>query len=473
MRLSLRFIVPLLLALAAFAYALVPFVDRLTQQWFVRDIELRASLIANTAQEQLRDLLRTRNKARLTQFFTRLTQDERLFAVGFCGTDTALVATRYFPAQIKCANLDRFAEPAARHLTSAQGSLHVSIAPVDIDGTPAGSLVLVHDTSFIERRSAETRKYLFYLFVGLGVVVSLITVVIAQLSWRGWVQGLRALMRGEGLLRPSSKNEPSELRPVAKDLRSLLRDLEATHHAREDSQLAWTADTLRDALHIELRGQEIIVVANREPYIHAREGASITVHRPASGLVTALEPIMRACSGTWVAHGNGSADRDVVDRHDRIAVPPEAPAYQLRRVWLSQDEEAGYYYGFANEGIWPLCHIAHVRPTFRTPDWEMYRKVNERFARVVVEESKSSDPIILVQDYHFALLPRMIREALPNATILTFWHIPWPNPEAYAICPLARGIARWAARQQHSRVPHAISLQQLRGHGGPPSRSAR
>ena len=125
MRLSLRFIVPLLLALAAFAYALVPFVDRLTQQWFVRDIELRASLIANTAQEQLRDLLRTRNKARLTQFFTRLTQDERLFAVGFCGTDTALVATRYFPAQIKCANLDRFAEPAARHLTSAQGSLHV------------------------------------------------------------------------------------------------------------------------------------------------------------------------------------------------------------------------------------------------------------------------------------------------------------------------------------------------------------
>jgi trehalose 6-phosphate synthase len=166
-----------------------------------------------------------------------------------------------------------------------------------------------------------------------------------------------------------------------------------------------------------------------------RQDGAVVVRRPASGLVTALEPIMRACSGTWIAHGSGSADREVVDAHDRVGVPREHPAYQLRRVWLSEEQEAGYYYGFANEGLWPLCHIAHVRPTFRTADWEQYVGVNRLFARAVVQESKSPDPIVLVQDYHFALLPRMIHEELPAATIITFWHIPWPNPEAFGICP--------------------------------------
>ena len=178
-----------------------------------------------------------------------------------------------------------------------------------------------------------------------------------------------------------------------------------------------------------------MVVSNREPYIHVRTPDGVAVQRPASGLVTAIEPIMRACSGTWIAHGSGSADRDVVDAHDRVGVPQEDPAYQIRRVWLTPEQEAGYYYGFANEGLWPLCHIAHVRPTFRSADWEQYREVNRIFARAVVQEATSPDPIVLVQDYHFALLPRMIRELLPEATIVTFWHIPWPNPEAFAICP--------------------------------------
>jgi trehalose 6-phosphate synthase len=161
----------------------------------------------------------------------------------------------------------------------------------------------------------------------------------------------------------------------------------------------------------------------------------VRVQHPASGLVTAIEPVMRACSGTWIAHGSGSADRETVDRHDRIAVPPEHPLYQIRRIWLSKDEEEGYYYGFANEGLWPLCHNAHVRPTFRTGDWDHYRNVNLKFAEAVVAESKTKDPVVLVQDYHFALLPRMIRDRLPRATIITFWHIPWPNPESFSICP--------------------------------------
>jgi trehalose 6-phosphate synthase len=159
-------------------------------------------------------------------------------------------------------------------------------------------------------------------------------------------------------------------------------------------------------------------------------------------LVTALEPVMRACSGTWIAHGSGTADRETVDANDRVRVPPDHPSYQIRRVWLSQEEELGYYYGFSNEGLWPLCHVAYARPVFRQADWEQYKKVNQKFADTVVQEARTDDPVILVQDYHLALAPRMIREKLPNATIITFWHIPWPNAEAFGICPWREEILK-------------------------------
>ena len=453
MRLSLRFLVPLLVALAIFAYAALPLADKLMTRWFSRDLEIRANLVANTIDDPLQDLIQSGNRRRILQFFTGLTQDERLFAVAFCPANNgAPVATPTLPVEVRCSELDRFEEPPGDLLQTPKGPVHVSIRPLfardAVGGSPIGQLVLVHDMSFIARRSRETRDYLFLFFVGLGLTVALITVVIAQLSWRGWVQGLRALLRGERLLPIPGRRgggvrgfgaPPPELRPIARDLRALIEDLEADHRSRDEEQLAWTPATLRQILHRELRGQEVIVVSNREPYIHMHrgEGPAIEVWRPASGLVTALEPIMRACSGTWIAHGSGNADRDTVDARDRVAVPPppDAAAYQLRRVWLTNEEESGYYYGFANEGIWPLCHIAHVRPVFRRADWEQYVRVNRKFAKTVVEEAKSPDPIVLVQDYHLALLPRMIQEALPTATIISFWHIPWPNPEAFAICP--------------------------------------
>ena len=435
MRLSFRFVVPLLAALALFAWALTPFVDRQMLQWFVRDLDIRAAFVANTVQEPVRQLIEAGNAARLRQYFTRLTNDERLFAVGYCAAPTsAPFASPTWPPGIRCDSLARYAEPAERQLNIAHGALHVSVAPVPLSDGSSGTLVLVHDMSFIDRRSAETRKYIFYLFVTLGVVVSLITVAIAQLSWRGWVNGLRALMRGEGLLRPVGEDAP-ELTPVAKDLRELIQNIEAAHRSRAEDQVVWTPESLHGLLEGPLRGQQIIVVSNRQPYIHQRDGDGIAVMRPASGLVTALEPIMRACSGIWIAHGNGTADRAAVDARDHVAVPPDAPAYQIRRVWMTPEEEAGYYYGFANEGLWPLCHIAHVRPTFRARDWDAYVRVNQRFADAVVQEAVAADPIVLVQDFHLALAPRMIRNALPAATIITFWHIPWPNPEAFAICP--------------------------------------
>lgn len=444
MRLSLRFILPLLLALAAIAYGVAPLVDQLTLKWFVRDLDIRAALIANAIQDPLQEQLAAGKKAKIGAFFARITQDERLYAVGYCASDQAVaLASRALPTEIRCSDLSRWTQPDSHLLHSSQGPLHVAVMPVTNELGPAGTLVLVHDMSFVTRRSEETKRYVFYFFMALAAVVSLITVIIAQLSWRGWMAGMRSLLRGEGLVRQPAAGaqlELSEFKPIARDLQRLVRELEAETRARDESQITWTPDALRAILHGELRGEDVIVVSNREPYIHQRRGDHVEVQRPASGLVTALEPIMRACSGTWIAHGSGSADREVVDRHDRVAVPPDKPAYQIRRVWLSAEEEAGYYYGFANEGLWPLCHIAHVRPTFRSGDWAHYVAVNRKFAKAVVSESKTKAPIVLVQDYHFALLPRMIRDELPDATIITFWHIPWPNPESFAICPWGEEI---------------------------------
>jgi trehalose 6-phosphate synthase len=206
-------------------------------------------------------------------------------------------------------------------------------------------------------------------------------------------------------------------------------------YSTDGAMVHWSPERLRQFLAAELPDAELIVVSNREPYIHERVGDEIKLRVPASGLVSALEPITRTCEGTWIAHGSGSADADTVDGHDRIAVPPDDPAYTLRRVWLTEEEHRGYYSGLANEGLWPLCHIAFTRPVFRAADWECYRAVNRKFADVVVEEAKTATPIILVQDYHFALLPRLVREKLPNAIIIAFWHIPWPNSEVFGVCP--------------------------------------
>jgi trehalose 6-phosphate synthase len=436
MRLSLKFVIPLFAVLAAFAYAIMPLVDGLTVRWFVRDLDIRATLIGNTVQEALSELTRADDVPRIRQLLARITQDERIYGITYCpASGVRPQSAGTLPSDVRCDNLEAFSGASSRTLDSPHGPLLVSVRSLELQDGPAGNLVLVHDMSFVALRSEETRRYVFYLFLGLGGIVSLITVIIAQLSWRGWEHGMRALLRGEGLLRPSGRADAPELRPIAKDLRELIRDLESERRPRDEAHFTWSPEALRAVLRDELRGQEIIVVSNREPYIHNRRGDEIEVVRPASGLVTALEPIMRTCSGTWIAHGSGTADRAVVDAHDRVPVPPHSPEYQLRRVWLTAEEEQGYYYGFANEGLWPLCHIAHVRPTFRTSNWEAYRRVNRKFASAIVQEATTPDPVVLVQDYHFALLPRMVRELLPSATIITFWHIPWPNPEVFAICP--------------------------------------
>jgi trehalose-6-phosphate synthase len=433
--LSLRFIAPLAVTLALLAYVLVPVVDRLTLRWWVNDLDTRSQAIANTLQDQLSDLVVQGSSAKINQLLIRSIQDERLYALAFCdGSGKLRYETPTYPALLGCRPPINAAQEEHSVVHLPQGPLHVVEHPIYQGASRIGSLILVHDMSFVERRSADTRRYLIGLFVVLGIVISLVTVFIAHLSWRGWVAGVRALLRGEGIVQPFGQLPPEDVHPLASDLRAMLRELDMNRRSRDQSG-TWSPEMLRTVLRGQLLGDEIIVVSNREPFIHVKSDDGVRLQRPASGLVTALEPVMRACSGTWIAHGSGTADRETADRRGRLRVPPDNPSYTLRRVWLSQEEEQGYYAGFANEGLWPLCHIAHVRPVFRSADWEQYVKVNRRFADAVRDEARTEDPVVLVQDYHFALLPKMIRERLPKATIITFWHIPWPNPESFGICP--------------------------------------
>ncbi|MCD6223642.1 MAG: trehalose-6-phosphate synthase [Deltaproteobacteria bacterium] len=182
------------------------------------------------------------------------------------------------------------------------------------------------------------------------------------------------------------------------------------------------------------------MVSNREPYIHRFFEDEIRCVMPVSGMALVIDLVMQICGGTWIAYGSGEADKDVVDSNDHIQVPPENPNYTLRRVWLTKEEVDGYYYGFANEGLWPLCHNAYTRPIFRESDWDMYRKVNEKFARIILEEMGDNEGFVFIQDYHFALLSKILKEKRPDIIVAQFWHIPWPNEEVWRICPWGKDI---------------------------------
>jgi trehalose 6-phosphate synthase len=261
------------------------------------------------------------------------------------------------------------------------------------------------------------------------------------------VQWMRELRTGQPHDRPAFPDEDL-LKPLAREVASMARSLVAARAAAEEKtgsyeapEPLWTPERLRSHVQSKLQDSPLFVVSNREPFMHVREGKAVEAIVPAGGLIAALEPIMRACDGTWVAHGAGDADHEMVDKRDCLRVPPDDPHYTLRRVWLSKEEEEGYYFGFANEGLWPLCHIAHTRPTFRVTDWEQYRAVNRKFADAVLREMEGTEhPTVLIQDYHFALLPRIVKESRPDARVAIFWHIPWPNPQVFGICPWQRDL---------------------------------
>jgi len=309
-----------------------------------------------------------------------------------------------------------------------------------------GAMVMVADAEYIRKEGADIWRRSFLNIAALVILVAVVTLLMVR--WfllqpvtraTDW---LRRLRQGKAEVGEGAK-EFGYLMPLANEVTSLAEHLtraraaaETEAQLRDAAEHVWTAHRLAVHIRERLGSGKLFAVSNREPYIHVRQGSGVECVVPPSGLVTALEPVLQACDGTWIAHGSGNEDAAFVDSDDRLRVPPDDPRYTLRRVWLSPEEESGYYEGFSNEGLWPLCHIAHTRPIFRPNDWDCYQRVNAKFAEVLIEEMRDTEhPVVFIQDYHFALLPKMVKMARPDARVAIFWHIPWPNAEAFGICP--------------------------------------
>ena len=420
--------------IAVLALAIAPFSTRLIEQWSRSDVEARSRLVYKAIQNSVVRAIADSEASRLSAIFENVALDDRILAVGLCDESGRLInPTKLMPATFSCAKVARSEAESFSAIVSDGRRILVGAFPI-VERNQKAYLLILHDLSFIDARSGEAQGFVVAALAGVAVAIAGVASVFVVVMLRGWMTSLRRAVEEvrSGAVSPPRARDRSA---IDDQIKKLLGEIEVGRETITSRQIDWSPAALQELLRKTLPDAEVLVISNREPYIHNRENGRISLQTPASGLVSALEPVIRACGGTWIAHGSGNADRETVDRDDKIRVPPDAPSFSLRRIWISDEEQDGYYYGLANEGLWPLCHIAFVRPQFREADWRQYEAINERFADAVVQEAKTPDPIVLVQDYHFALAPRMIRQRLPRATIITFWHIPWPNAETFSICP--------------------------------------
>jgi trehalose-6-phosphate synthase len=425
-----------------------------------------AEILGEGLQENVEPLLDRESDKGLQRLVDRFAEREHLEGVAvYDPAGRALAITPKLPATFKnwpevvrnAAAKDAQQDEFSRlKLTDAAGNdnalaLYIHAVPLHRNDGLAGALALFQDTSFIDARVNQTMRDSLvnalvqtFLIAGLALILVRWTFLKPLRRTAHWLRTMRT-NGANGAKAPPGLPEGELFDQLHKEVTHLANDLNtARATAEEEARLRdsgaslWTSERLRVSLSDKLHETPLFVVSNREPYMHMKNesNGSIDVIVPASGLVTALEPVLQACNGTWVASGSGSGDRDVVDANDSLRVPPDHPSYTLRRVWMTDEEDRGFYEGFSNEGLWPLCHIAHTRPVFRPEDWIQYQCINRRFADVVLQEMEGTEsPILLAQDYHFALLPRMVKDARPDARVAIFWHIPWPNAEMFGICP--------------------------------------
>ena len=460
MRTTLKLVLPLTISVALVSLLFAGYQVRTQRKNLRSDLSRRAELLAESLQETIEPLFEKneRNSERTMQrVVDRFAQREHMKGIAVyedSGAPKAITSTlgegfREAPPTAKRSienNVGR-----GDFTLVAETPVYLYALPLERDGKVSGSLVVIFETSYIDSRVLLTLRDALLTALLETLLISGLALVLVRWTFldplKRTAKWLRTLRAGETQI-PASLPQGEIFDQLNKEMTHLARDLGAARAAAaEEAQLrethasVWTADRLRISLQSKLNGKPLFVVANREPYMHITGEKGPEALVPASGLVTALEPVLVASDGTWVAHGSGSADRETVDANDRLRVPPDLPSYTLRRVWLTDEEVKGYYEGFANEGLWPLCHIAHTRPTFRPEDWLQYQRANRRFADAVLQEMEGVEaPIVLVQDYHFALLPKMVKEARPDARVAIFWHIPWPNPEVFGICPWQKEV---------------------------------
>ena len=447
MRFQLRLLVAIWLATAlvsaGFAYLEVS--EERTR--LVQDLQRRAALAADAVREAAEPILLRGARTGYGRVLQRFGRHDRGIAIydefGSVVDATPDIRAYLGPVYPLISDAIRTNAPVRQFQSVAGRTTWVHVVPLQRDDRAVGAAAVFLDAHYLEtsewklwRRTGVRLGVLILFLTGITwlLVRSSVTQPMARMA--AWTKQLKTGQAAP----PPPEADAALFGPLATEVSSLARHLARAQTAAEEEarlrllgESVWTEERLKQFVHMRFGERPIFVVSNREPVSHVRDGSAVREVQPASGLVTALEPIMVACGGVWVAHGSGDADRIV---GERVGLPSADPVYTLRRVWLDAEEEAGYYYGFANEGLWPLCHIVHERPQFRADDWEHYRNANGRFAAALLEEmEKAEHPIVLAQDYHFALLPQLVKQSRPDARVALFWHIPWPNFEAFGICP--------------------------------------
>ncbi|HKO59285.1 MAG TPA: trehalose-6-phosphate synthase [Thermoanaerobaculia bacterium] len=400
--------------------------DSALRRWTDRDLNRRAHLIGVAVQSHARDLTPARLQTVLSDLSTT---EDAAHLVACSPTGTPITATG-IARGLGCRS-DLAMTALRADGKSMRGRLGAHLVVVTAHAVGEGrTLFVVQDRTFLDAR----RKHLLQI---LFISAELVLLALLLLARAGWRIGSRRTEEAARSIVRRMRSGAIDPAPIPRDLRLLVRDMhETVEHLRVGSGSdRGGAERLRAVVGARIPDGGLVVIANREPYAHEWDsGGKVVVQRPASGLVTGIEPILRACGGTWIAYGGGSADRVSSDRTGHVAVPPDGPEYTLRRLFIEEDAYERYYSGFANEGLWPLCHIAHTQPSFRASDWLAYQAVNETFARAAVEET-NADGLLLIQDYHFALVPKLVRDRAPHIVTSLFWHIPWPSSEVVGICP--------------------------------------
>ena len=362
-------------------------------------------------------------------------------------------------------------------------TLYVYADPILRDDKATGALVVFLDASDLRVAEWERWRFNAVRFLVLAAVLAVMALLVVRMSLTQplakMARWTKAVRRGHAIDPPEMPDE-SLFGPIAREVSVLAKNLQRARAAAEEEaalrligQTLWTEERLKQFAKMRLGERPLVVVSNREPISHVWKDGRIQVITPASGLVTAMDPVMRACGGIWVAQASGDADRETADPRGRLRVPPDDPRFTLKRVWLTPEEEQGYYYGFSNEGLWPLCHIVHNRPLFRPEDWAHYRAVNEKFAAAVLEEIAGTEsPMVLIQDYHFALLPGAHQARAPGRAHRDLLAHPVAELRGLLDLPVAGRAAPGHAGRRPHRLPHPVLLQQLPGHGGAGDRGA-
>ena len=412
-------------------------------------LQSRSQVLADSLAESIEPSYNTQATTTLQRIIDRFASSERLAGLGvFDSSGAAVVVSEDLPLpeeDIVARAMDSD-EAQGDFLRRGENTYYVLATPLHEDGRVVGALTVAQNATYIDEsiqgiwRDNLIRWFSQVLVFALAIFILVRFVFFRSISQM--VESLQAIRRGGAEI--GSTAGSSFFEPLAGEISKVTTSLrQARHAASEEARMRlekidtpWTAERLKEFIKGHLKDRPIYVVSNREPYVHSKMKSIVEWSIPAGGVVTALEPVMEACGGTWIAHGSGNADQETADADGKLKVPPDEPKYTLKRVWLTPKEIQGYYTGFSNEALWPLCHMAHVRPAFRTEDWIQYKKVNAKFAKTLLDEIRNVErPVILVQDYHFALVPEIVKKSRPDALVALFWHIPWPSAAQFNICP--------------------------------------